>query len=137
MQDIRITFSGDGSDIDLSAKVEGKALYMQKATVNIATEAGSDAIYEDRGTALLSSAISGAMVDRMMATHYGNFAALDTLSFINLQEYAAVSASGDLVRNIDVATNEYSIKDSYVEFTLTFEFADGTTTEQTSKVNYV
>lgn len=137
MEDVRIVFNGAaGTHIDLTRRVSGKTLYMQKACVNVATENGTDPLYEDRGTDILSSALNGLILDDITATHYGNFAALDTLNFINFQEYAAVQESPDLITDINITLQSLSVDSATVNYSLAFRFADDTASTTINSITF-
>lgn len=136
MKDIRIRFDGSKSVFDFNTPVEGKDLSKQKVFLNLATEQGSDPLYPDRGTELLSQAIGGVMISNTEAQHCGNFAALDTEIFLANTEYPDVAAdrtqSGDLIADIHVALKTLDPDTQAVTFTVAFTFQDGTTTDETA-----
>ncbi len=132
MEDIKIIFDGtNGTDIDLTSKVEGKLLYHQKCLVNISTDVGSDNIYAARGTDLSKYVYNSSAVITSESVHIGNFAALDTLYFVREQEYAAVASSDDLITDFRLSINSVASNGAFVTFTTTFQHADGTTIEPT------
>lgn len=130
MHDIRLNFNGESDTlIDLTAKVEGKALYEQKCLVNLATEQESDPLYPTRGTTILKSCIGGTIISSNAADHVGNFAALNTLMFVRGEDYAAVQSSGDIITQCGLTPVE--LDETTLGYTVIFGFADGTKTETT------
>lgn len=85
-KDIRILFDGDNTGFDFSEPVLDFESIIQDALVNTATIRGSDPIYEDRGTNLLSEAVKGNLIDINSAIHASNFASIDTLLFMRQTE---------------------------------------------------
>lgn len=129
MKDIKVFFNGaSGATIDLSQKVEGKSLCEQKCLVNIATEVGSDPIYEDRGTDLMAEAVGGAIVSENDAIHAGNFAALDTMSFVaaHYPTDEETGESGSPLRDLNITT--LRIENGVLSYAAQLEFTDGSST---------
>lgn len=89
MRALRINFEASGPVFDFSSPLVDFDTTVQNALVTLGTDAGSDPIFPDRGTALLLSATSGMMVNQVYANHAGNFAALDVLAFIQETELQA------------------------------------------------
>lgn len=137
MRDIKIIFNGSSTRIDLEKYVEGKNLYEQKALVNAVTDQGSDPVYPDRGTTMIADSINGNAYDINRAAHIANFAALDTLYFINYQEYAAVQDSPDLIKDIAMSVIEYSGAEGRIRFSAKFTFADDTETKDVVDTTFV
>ena len=104
--------------------------------INIATEQGSDPIYPDRGTNLLASSINGLLIDKVEAQHAGNFAALDTLTFCNFNDYAAATkGSGDIITAMTIVPTSYDMDKRVLRFDVTMTFADGTSNPIRATVN--
>ncbi len=77
-----LQFDADGSVLLLTDQsASGFAATVQNALVNLLTEQESDALFPDRGTALLQRSLDGGYVDTRAAAHQANFAASDTLFF--------------------------------------------------------
>lgn len=81
---LSITFSRSGCTLDLGAARTGFEGTAQSTLVNLVTNAGSDRIFEERGTTLLRDAVSGAAIIGNRATHISNIAALETQNFMRL-----------------------------------------------------
>ena len=81
MRGIRIIFGDTGPTFDLEQFTLNFASTVQNALVNVGTRVGSDPIFAERGTGILDAAVKGALISSVWATHYANFAALETLSF--------------------------------------------------------
>lgn len=129
MTDVKVYFNGeDGASIDLTRRVEGKHLYSQKALINVGTEQGTDPLYEERGTTLMTEAIGGYAATDNGALHMGNFAALDTLSFLEENEYESALDDTDRIRDMDLHTIEYDEETEILSYGATFFFRDGTQT---------
>ena len=137
MKSIQIHFDGaENTVFDFRVPAEGKTLYTQKALINIATEQGSDPIYPDRGTDLLASSINGLLIDKVEAQHAGNFAALDTLTFCNFNDYAAATkGSGDIITAMTIVPTSYDMDKRVLRFDVTMTFADGTSNPIRATVN--
>lgn len=81
MRGIRINFAATGPVFDFSAPARDFETTVQNALVNVATAAGSDPVFTERGTELLLDAVSGRLVNNTWANHSANFAAVHTLVF--------------------------------------------------------
>lgn len=128
MRDIRIRFNGgEDTRLDLKHEVKGKRLYAQKYLVNTATTKGTDFIFPDRGTDLMTSAISGGAVDEISLGHIGNFAAIDTLYFCSYEEHAPVYNSQGYIRAYALLPKSYDNSTHTMTFDAEFTFRDGTT----------
>jgi hypothetical protein len=89
MKSLKLDFNGvNGTTIDLVTPLTDFACTMQNALVNLGCIAGSDSLYPNRGTALLTAGLRGILVDINAANHASNFAAIATLSFIQSTEYS-------------------------------------------------
>lgn len=129
MKDIKLILDGDASTIDLSAEVEDKNLYEQKVLVNMVTAQGSDPVYPDRGTTMLIDSIRGQAYNRAGIIHIGNFAALDTISFIKGTDPEEVASEDFTVRDINVSTISYNNTTNTLSLSVQLTYADETTTE--------
>ena len=85
MKGIKIQFQQNGASFDFSKPVENFENITQNALINTGTQKGSDPIFEDRGTDLFKDAAKGSLVDVNAATHASNFAALETIIFLQQQ----------------------------------------------------
>lgn len=136
MQDIKINFNGEHDTfIDLTAKVEGKALYVQKCLVNLATKKGTDPVYSARGTDLMEGVSGGLGISTNDGSHLANFAGIDTLFFVLEQEYAVNADSPDLVESISIHIVDYEPLRSLINVSVKFDFADKTSTNTVTALN--
>lgn len=82
MQGLKIIFTDkDNISIDPNASVSDFDATIQNALVNIGTRNGTDRIYTDKGTTILTEATNGKIVGFNTANHVSQLAALDTLFF--------------------------------------------------------
>lgn len=130
MKDIAIVFNGPYGQtyIDLNNSVEDKNVTTQKVLINLATIKGTDHLYADKGTDLLKQCIGAVMVNKNAAQHISNFAALDTIYFINDTDGLDVDDPSGLA-NVDLELIGYNPKDGAVSFKSTVYFPDYTQTE--------
>lgn len=127
MRAIRIQYAGnDRTRILWDQDTDGKLLMTQKYLMNVATDKDSDAIFEDRGTELLSAAIGGALLWGDVGNE-DDFAAVNTLYFCNYEESAAVYNSDDNVVQFSITAAAYDNNTISLSMAADFEFADGTT----------
>lgn len=135
MKDFRIHFDGGEDTVfDFRTPVEGKDMYIQKMLINIATEKGSDPLYPDRGTNLVSDAVGGLVVNGQAAAHSGNFAALSTNLFVNREDYAATAGSPDRIKSCRLSPAGIDSENGSVSYKAVFAFNDGTSTTETISV---
>lgn len=135
MKDIRIHFDGkDGTVFDFRSVVEDKALFQQKAVLNIATEQGSDPLYAGRGTTLLADSINGLTINRIAAQHSGNFAALDTLLFL-APFYPEGVQEADRIAELAIVPTDYDINTNTLRFDTVFTFSDDTIVSSNTTLN--
>lgn len=136
MRDIRIVFNGDNGRtfIDLNKSVSGKLLTAQKCLINIPTLRGSDALYPDKGTTLLQECIGATLVNTTAVTHVANYAALDTLYFINRTDGLDVNDPTGL-EQLDLNLLDFDATTSQVTFESIVYFPDGTQTESITNLN--
>lgn len=130
MKDIAIVFNGPYGNtfINLNDSVEGKNVTAQKVLVNLATIKGTDKLYPDKGTNLLKQCIGAVMVNENAAQHISNFAALDTLYFINETDGLEVDDPIGL-EDLDLVLADYDPAINQVKFASTVYFPDNTHTE--------
>jgi len=81
MRGVKINFDANGPSFDFTAPLRDFETTVQNALVNVATDAGSDPVYPDRGTDLLLDGVSGRLINNAWANHSANFAAIKTLVF--------------------------------------------------------
>lgn len=135
MMDIRLHFNGENDTVfDFRTVVKDKALYQQKAMLNIATEQGSDPLFEDRGTTLLADSINGLTINKTEAQHSGNFAALDTLLFL-APYYPEEVPEEDRIADLAVVPTDYDATTNTLRFDTVFTFADDTIVSSNNTLN--
>jgi hypothetical protein len=126
MRAIKIKYNGgDDTRILFREETTGKLLQTQKYLLNVATEKNTDAIFPERGTDLLRTALGGALI-----TNNGvrdGFAAVDTLYFCNYEEAAEVFNSADNVIQFTLRPGNYRHATRQLSFAANFTFKDGTT----------
>lgn len=83
MTSLKLSFDASGWDVDFSSSVAELDASAQVALVNIATEFGSDRSAPTAGTKLLSQGLAGLLSNRRAAVHAANWAAAETLEFVN------------------------------------------------------
>lgn len=135
MRDIKIKFNaGNDTRLVLTEYVEGKELYQQKYLINTVTSKNSDPIFEDRGTDLLKTLISGAIVDAEQAVHTGNFASTDTEYFCTYEEHRAAYESDEYIDAYALEPVDYDNDNRVLTFQAIFDFKDGTQTDDTYNI---
>lgn len=87
MKGLKLAFDGKGGLVLTDQVVEDEACLRQNAAVNLAQIRGSDRCFPDKGTRLLLAGVQGIIFDTQSAQHEANFAALDTLTFMQVHEY--------------------------------------------------
>ena len=70
-------------------RVEGFQAVCQNALVNLLVDAGTDTVFDQRGTDLFISSLQGSVFDLRSASHVCNFAASETLFFSRDTDTAA------------------------------------------------
>lgn len=125
MRAIKIHYNG-GNDTRILFREEtsGKLLQIQKYLLNVATEAGSDPIFPDRGTDLLAAGIQGTLVSSTTADD--SFAAVNTLYFCNYEEHPDMFKSGDNVEFFSLDPTDYQHHNRSLSFAAEFTFKDKT-----------
>ena len=125
MRAIAVDFTGGYTTrINFRREVTDKAMQEQKYLINVATQAGTDPIFPDRGTKLLSSAIGGAIMTINGLTD--GFAAVDTLYFCNYEEEKEVYNAPYNVTAFVLTPSEAHTSIQTVGFEASFLFADQT-----------
>lgn len=133
MRSIKIKFDGSNTSIDFLSEVSGKEAIKQKYLVNTLTTKGSDPIFKNRGTDLLTAAIGGALITSSNITD--GFAAVDTLYFCNFEESKEVYNSGDNIVLYSLAPDYDSLTTTSATFNAEFEFVDGSSSKVTFNVD--
>lgn len=86
MKGVQLQLNGAKASLDFSAPISGFRATAQNSLVGFITERAAIDLFEDRGTTLFSSAVTGAIVDGASAKHACAFAANDTLFFARSTE---------------------------------------------------
>lgn len=121
MKGLKLQLSDTGVVELVPEVVEGVECIKQNALVNLLTAVGSDRVYPDRGTRLFAAGTQGIIHDVRSAQHEANFAALDTLTFSRLHEYA--SQLNDTIENLQLELRE--IRPGYLRFQAVFTLTSG------------
>lgn len=125
MRAIKIQYDGgNNTKICFTEETSGKLLQIQKYLLNVATTAGTDFIFPDRGTALMETGLQGALVSQTSIDD--GFAAVDTLYFCNYEEYPEVFKSDDNVEFFALEPVEYQHQTRSLSFAAEFTFRDKT-----------
>lgn len=125
MRAIAISYTGGyTTSIDFLHETSGKLLQEQKYLMNVATIKGSDPIFPDRGTNLLTSAIGGALVSVDGLTDA--FAAVDTLYFCNYEDSPEMFHSKDNIATFTLIPSAYTASANTVAFIASVTFKDQT-----------
>lgn len=125
MKDIAVRFNGVPDTVfDFGRMVEGKAAEEQRYIINMATGAGTDRIYPDRGTDLLADTSGSVVFDENGAAHIGNFAALDTTLFMEQVSTEERMASNDAIYVTSVTPVSYSNEKRILHLAVKFVFND-------------
>ena len=115
MKGIKLDLTGSVPRLDLGSPVSGRDGLLQNASVNFVVERGSDRVFPERGTRLLSQETLGLRIDSMGIRHLCGFAATDTLTFTK-----NFSQEISEIRAIPMAYDEGRLK-----VDLGFRFSDG------------
>jgi len=83
VKSISIKFEESGVRLDPSSLVENFDATVQAALVNFGTQASGDRMFPTRGTNLLRQAVRGQLINPREAMHSANFAAIQTVFFLN------------------------------------------------------
>ena len=86
MKSLRVAFDEGGARLVFDETVEGTRNTAQKCLINVGTINGSDSMFADRGTQLLAQAVRSELISENTAQHAANFAALDTLTFVRVND---------------------------------------------------
>lgn len=137
MRDFRIVFNGPYGNtyIDLDKDVHDKAVTSQKVLINLPTIKGTDHLYPERGTDLLKQCIGAVIVNKNAAQHIANFAALDTIYFINDTDGLDVEDPNGLA-DVDLTLTGYDSETQSVSFDAVVYFPDGTSTQDKGNLNF-
>lgn len=82
MKGIRIDFdAAGGATLNFEKPVEAFASSVQNGMVNLGQKKGSSHAFPDKGTDLVGAGLRGLLINSVEASHYSNFAALDTVFF--------------------------------------------------------
>lgn len=126
MTDLKIDFNGM-CRLNLSASVSGKDATAQKCLVVAVTAKGTDRMFPEKGTNLLKGCTGAVIISGNAAVHLCNFAALDTLYFINDTDGLAPDAP-DGLEDYDLDIVDYNAREGRVKFASTVRYPDGTQT---------
>ena len=110
MRGIAIRFDGSKPTLDFQNWKQGFAATTQNALVNLATRAGSDPVFTDRGTKLREDGYRGRMLNKTWANRQANYAALSTLAFVRKVETQATEG----LQSLQMKTSR--IQNGSVEF---------------------
>lgn len=90
MNGIGLIFGAGGPQFDLSGNmVSGFAATVQNALVCTGTIEGTDPLFSERGTTLLSDGLGGKLVNLSLAQTRANIAALTVLDFVQTNDATA------------------------------------------------
>lgn len=117
-----INFSANGCTLDLGLSRQGAEGTAQAVMVNVATDAGSDAVFPDRGTSLLADVVAGGAVFGNRAIHIANVAAVETQNFMRLNS-ADLPAADELARLI---LQPVTVTNRVLRISATVGLVDGT-----------
>lgn len=135
-RDIAIRFDGvSGTVFDFDRDVSGKGAEEQRYIINTATDKGSDRLYPSRGTDLMDGVLHGMVVDYNSAAHLGNFAALDTTSFMGAVGPSSRMLHDDAVYLMSVVPLSYTNSSRLLNYTVSFTFRDGSATSTSVTIN--
>ena len=136
MKDIKVIFDGPygNTRLDLLNQVEGKDLTVQKVLINIPTYKGSDKLYPNKGTSILQQFLGAVVVNKNAAQHIANFAALDTIYFINETDGLDVDDPEGLA-NLDLELFDYNAMTGVVRLSSVVYYPDNTKTEKIQSLN--
>lgn len=135
-RDIAIRFDGVSDTVfDFGREVSGKEAEEQRYLINIATDRDEDNLYPDKGTDMMSGVLQGLVIDYNSASHLGNFAALDTTSFMGSIGPSDRILGDDAVYVMAVTPLSYSPNEKLLNFSVVFTFRDGNSTSTSVTVN--
>ncbi|MEG1542955.1 MAG: hypothetical protein RR382_00325 [Tannerellaceae bacterium] len=130
IRDIKINFNGKDSFLLLNDDVCDKDAYTQKCLVNLVTSAGTDKLYDERGTDLLRTAASGAIINKASANHECNAASINTLFFV--RGYDRKGIRDVPWRALDINMNIVDFAPGNMVTNVIVLFQDETTTKTTT-----
>lgn len=137
MVDFKVIFNGpDGNTrLDLTQSVQDKDVTAQKVLINIPTIKGTDFLYPEKGTNLLKQCIGSVIIDSNTAQHIGNFAALDTIYFINDTDGLTIDCPYGLA-DVDLQLKNYDAGLNVLHYFSVVTFPDGTSTPQSNLLKF-
>ena len=106
---LKVNFKDDGAVISLDEEIENLEASTQNALVNVATTKGSDSFTSKKGSSFLSDLRSAGVVNLTEAQHYCNFAAGETLKFVN-----SSSLEEDLLDEFNLKASHFTDTDKLV-----------------------
>lgn len=123
MEGLGIDFNKGGAVLSAARKVVDFETIAQNGLVNLATVVGTDEMYPAKGTELYLPSTIGSVTKYEDAYHQSNFAALDTVSFLQATDYEDV-----IYQRIDrIILEPVRFTGSYLQINAVFEAEDGTT----------
>lgn len=140
-KDLKLVINGENDTyIDLTQSVDGYLKKAQNCLVVSVTSVGSDKAFPEKGTDLLKGSVGVYnLVNPNYVAHLGNFAALNTISFIKNTELDKINILkgiyGDsyeipvTISDVDIVLNEYVRNIGKVNFDHIVYFSDGTSTQ--------
>lgn len=140
-KDLKLVINGENDTyIDLTRSVDGYLKKAQNCLVVSVTSEGSDKVFPEKGTQLLKGSVGVYnLVNPNYVSHLGNFAALNTISFVKDMEmnklnilkgiYGEAYETPVTVSDINITLNEYLKTVGKVNFDHVVYFSDGTSTQ--------
>lgn len=111
MKAIAVNFAASGARIDWNAEVTDFNATAQAALINYVTpKAAGERMLTDRGTDLLARAATGRLISQRSALHAANFAALDTVFFINRRGPESLGEKLQTIRPVVVSMDTRVLK---------------------------
>lgn len=105
---IKINFDDFGAQLSLDEEVSGFDASVQCALVNVGTIAGTDIVYPNKGTNLLTKANKGSLITDTSAQHAANFAALTTEFFYKTLEEGTETRDNDSINELNLTLVEFN-----------------------------
>jgi hypothetical protein len=121
MTGLRVDFGPDGISFRPDTVVSGKQAEVQNALINIATIAGTDVTYPEKGTHLLKTLARTGAPTPMRAQHIATFAAVDTLFFCR---GADREDTGDSLEEVELFLEYFQLQ--HIELSAKLKFVDKT-----------
>lgn len=113
---IKINFTENGPTILTGEAVEDNDAMLQNIGINVATSKGTDRIFAERGTDLLSSMLKYGYVSDTYAQHQANFAAIDTKVFFRATRPSSVPEISSITMKTSRAPNNRVLLSTKVSF---------------------